>query len=71
MWVRVDADICATTGQCVRSVPELLRAAEDGTTEVIRAEVPEDLLDRVRTAVRHCPVEAIALLAGPGPAGGK
>jgi ferredoxin len=69
MRVRVDADICATTGQCTRSVPELFRAAEDGTTEVIRAEVPEDLLDRVRTAARQCPVEAIALLTRPSPGG--
>jgi ferredoxin len=68
MRVRVDADICATTGQCVRTVPELFRATEDGTTEVIKTEVPENLLDGVRTAVRHCPVEAITLLAtGPGP----
>jgi ferredoxin len=71
MWVHVDADICATTGQCVRAVPELFRTVEDGTSEVISAEVPEDLLDRVRTAARHCPVEAIALLARPIPAGGK
>ena len=62
MRVRVDSDICATTGQCTRSLPELFREADDGTSEVVREDVPPDLLERARTAVRHCPVEAIVLV---------
>lgn len=63
MDVYADQSICATSGQCVASVPEVFTVRdEDGVVVVRLPHPPEQLLQRVREAARRCPVAAITLI---------
>ncbi|HMN45877.1 MAG TPA: ferredoxin [Povalibacter sp.] len=61
MKVRVDPQICAGFGVCLGLSPEVFELHEDGYAIVRVSEVPKELEDAVRTAVRQCPSGAISL----------
>jgi ferredoxin len=61
--VHADQSICATSGQCAESVPEVFTVRdEDGVVVVRLPHPPEHLMQRVRDAARRCPVAAITLI---------
>ena len=65
MRVRVDANKCQGHTLCNRVAPELFRLREeDGHSEVLIAEVPKELEEKARKAVRGCPEEAISIDEG-------
>jgi ferredoxin len=61
MKVRVDFDICASTGACMQVCPEVFEVRADGYLYVLQEEPPESLRDKVMTAVDTCPTEAISV----------
>ena len=62
MRVRVDANKCQGHTLCNRVAPELFRLRdEDGHAEVVTAEVPKDLEEKARKAMRGCPEQAISI----------
>jgi ferredoxin len=61
MKVRVDAQVCAGFGACLGLSPEVFELHDDGYAIVRVSEVPKELEDVVRTAVRQCPSGAISL----------
>jgi len=61
MKVHVDAGICAGFGVCLGLCPEVFELHEDGYAIVRVGEVPQDLEDEVRKAVKQCPANAISL----------
>ncbi len=61
MKVHVDAGICAGFGVCLGLCPEVFELHEDGYAIVLVGEVPRDLEDEVRKAVKQCPANAISL----------
>jgi ferredoxin len=62
MRVHADQSICATSGQCVESVPEVFDEREDDGVVVVRDAHPDRRLwQDVRDAARRCPVAAITL----------
>ncbi|MDV4183493.1 ferredoxin [Rhizobium brockwellii] len=63
MRVVVNQDLCATTGQCVLTLPGAFRQREaDGVAEVCVATVPQALHPAVRLAASQCPVAAIRVI---------
>ncbi|MFP1726801.1 ferredoxin [Lonsdalea quercina] len=63
MKVKVDPDLCGTTGQCVLTLPGIFRQRdEDGIAEAYTGEVPEALREKVLLAASQCPVAAIQIL---------
>lgn len=62
MRVRADQNTCATSGQCVESVPEVFAEREEDGVVIVRDPSPEPRLwQDVRDAARRCPVAAILL----------
>ncbi|MEU7867457.1 ferredoxin [Dactylosporangium sp. NPDC049140] len=71
MRVRADAAVCLASGMCVLSVPEVFDQREDdGVVELLVAEPPPRLQDKVRLAVLGCPAGALSVLEDVAPAGG-
>ncbi|WP_349810782.1 ferredoxin [Xanthomonas dyei] len=63
MRVVVDQALCATTGQCALTLPDVFRQREpDGVAEVCVAEVPPALHAVARLAASQCPVAAIRII---------
>nr|WP_246726088.1 ferredoxin [Rhizobium laguerreae] len=63
MRVVVNQDLCATTGQCVLTLPGAFRQREaDGVAEVCVATVPQALHAALRLAASQCPVAAIRVI---------
>jgi len=63
MRVRVDANKCQGHTLCNRVAPELFRLRdEDGHAEVVTAEVPKELEEKARKAMRGCPEQAISIV---------
>lgn len=63
MRILVDQDLCATSGQCVLTLPGTFRQREpDGVAEVCVATVPQALHAAVRLAASKCPVAAIRVI---------
>jgi ferredoxin len=65
MKVRVDADVCAGFGVCLGLCPEVFKLHDDGYSIVLVGEVPPELEDAVRLAVKQCPSNAISLSDDP------
>jgi ferredoxin len=65
MKVRVDRDICAGFGVCLGLAPEVFELHDDGYAIVVVGEVPSQLEEAVRTAVKQCPSNAISLVEDP------
>ncbi len=62
MRVRVDANKCQGHTLCNRVAPELFRLRdEDGHAEAVTPEVPKELEEKARKAMRGCPEQAIAI----------
>jgi ferredoxin len=62
MRVRVDPNKCQGHTLCNRVAPEIFRLREeDGHAEVVMGEVPRELEEKARKAVRGCPEEAISV----------
>lgn len=61
MRVRVDFDVCASTGACMQVCPEVFEVRSDGYLYILQEEPPVELHDRVREASEMCPTAAITL----------
>lgn len=61
MRVVVDFDVCASTGACMNSCPEVFEVRSDGYLYVLQEEPPAELVDAVREAAQQCPTGAISL----------
>lgn len=61
MRVVVDMEICASTGMCERSCPEVFEVGADGLLHVLDSIPPESLHSAVREAAQFCPTGAISL----------
>ena len=70
MKVIVDYNLCEANAYCVKAAPEVFRVDESDNLHLLMATVEgEELLDKVRAAVRRCPRRAIAIEAGETPEG--
>ncbi|MDJ0769320.1 MAG: ferredoxin [Ilumatobacter sp.] len=61
MKVKVDFDMCASTGGCMQVCPEVFEVRSDGYLYVLQDEPGEELHTRVREAADLCPTAAIEL----------
>ena len=61
MQVSVDPDRCQGHARCWDICPEVFDLDDEGHALVKIADVPPDLEDKVRDAVRNCPERAIGL----------
>lgn len=61
MRVTVDADLCEANGVCSGLVPEVFSLDETDELRILVSEIPPELADRVRYAVRSCPKTALRL----------
>lgn len=61
MKASVDPDRCRGHGICTTICPEVFAINEDGYSDVIVPEIPEQLQDAVRDAVKQCPEQAIEI----------
>jgi ferredoxin len=57
----VDFDLCEANGECVRAAPEVFALDEKDNLTVKEEHPPVELLEKVKTAVRRCPRQALAL----------
>jgi ferredoxin len=61
MKVKVDYDVCASTGACMQVCPEVFEVRSDGYLYVLQDEPGAELHDTVRVAADMCPTAAISL----------
>jgi ferredoxin len=61
MEVRVDPLVCEANGVCAGLVPEVFDLDDEDVLHITRPDVPPELADRVRHAVRSCPKTALSL----------
>jgi ferredoxin len=62
MHIHANQSICATSGQCAESVPEVfVERDEDGVVVVREPHPPARLWQQVRGAAWRCPVAAITV----------
>ena len=61
MRVKVDYDICASTGSCVQVCPEVFEVRSDGYLYVLQEEPGEELREKVEQAADLCPTAAISI----------
>jgi ferredoxin len=61
MRVKVDYDVCASTGACMQTCPEVFEVRSDGYLYVLNEEPGEELWGKVREAAEMCPTGAISL----------
>lgn len=61
MKVVVDFDLCASTGACMQSAPEVFEVRNDGYLYILQEEPGEDLAAKVRDAADLCPTGAITI----------
>jgi ferredoxin len=60
MRVTVDAVLCEANALCARIAPEVFSVDDDDVLHIAAdGEVPPDLADKVREAVRCCPKAAL------------
>jgi ferredoxin len=59
----VDEERCELHGECVVDVPGVFEIVDDDDESVtlLMAEVPDELRDRVQSAVDDCPVQALRI----------
>jgi ferredoxin len=60
--VEVDRDACEANAVCVGLVPEVFDVDDDDYLHILVAEVPAQLTEGVRHAVRSCPRLALRLI---------
>jgi ferredoxin len=62
MKVVADWDLCESNGFCERAAPEVFHVNEKDELDVANdGEVPAELAEKVREAVRVCPKAALSL----------
>lgn len=61
MRVRVDHLACEANGVCAGLVPEVFELDDEDVLHIARPDVPPELADGVRHAVRSCPKLALSL----------
>ena len=62
MKVTVDYDLCASTGSCVQTCPEVFEIRSDGYLYLLMEEIPPELEKSAREAEELCPTGAIELV---------
>jgi len=62
MKVKVDFDMCASTGGCMQVCPEVFEVRSDGYLYILHEEPAAELHDKVREAAELCPTAAIELV---------
>jgi ferredoxin len=61
MKVSVDFDVCASTGSCMQTCPEVFEVRSDGYLYILQEEPPEELRAKVEEAADLCPTGAITV----------
>jgi ferredoxin len=61
MKVTVDYDVCASTGTCMQTCPEVFEVRSDGYLYLLMEEPPEELRPQVEQAEQLCPTGAITI----------
>ena len=61
MKVIVDFSLCMSNAQCMMSAPEVFEIQEDGSLLVLNEHPGEELREKVETAARLCPTQAIKI----------
>jgi ferredoxin len=61
MKVKVDELVCEANAVCVGLAPEVFDVDEEDRLHILLPEVPREMADRVRHAVRSCPKAALSL----------
>ena len=61
MRVSVDFDVCASTGACMQTCPEVFEVRSDGYLYILQEEPPEALREKVTQAAEMCPTGAISV----------
>jgi ferredoxin len=62
MKVVVDYDVCESNALCMAAAPEVFEVRDDDFLYVLMEHPPEELREKVETAVRNCPKQAITLV---------
>ena len=61
MRVVVDYDVCASTGACMQTCPEVFEVRSDGYLYILQEEPGEELRTKVVQAADLCPTGAITV----------
>jgi ferredoxin len=61
MKVTVDKDLCAGTGLCQNTCPEVFEVDEEGVSTVKKNPVPREFEQACKEAAEHCPTNAISV----------
>jgi ferredoxin len=61
MKVEADYDVCEANAVCAGLVPEVFEVDDSDNLTILVDEVPANLVDGVRHAVRSCPKAALRL----------
>jgi ferredoxin len=61
MKVVVDFDVCASTGSCMQTCPEVFEVRSDGYLYILQEEPAEGLRAKVEEAADLCPTGAITI----------
>ena len=61
MKVKVDFDMCASTGGCMQISPEVFEVRSDGYLYILQEEPGSELHEKVRQAADLCPTAAIEI----------
>ena len=61
MKVTIDYDVCASTGACMQTCPEVFEVRSDGFLYLLTDEPAEELRKQVETAADMCPTAAITV----------
>lgn len=61
MKIKVDYDICASTGACSQIAPEVFEVRSDGFLYILIDEPGEELREKVVQAADMCPTAAITI----------
>lgn len=70
MKVKVDFDLCEANAVCMDVAPELFKVDDDdnihllvkGASDEVSGDVPANLQDKLKEAVRLCPRQALSIV---------
>ena len=61
MRVVVDFDKCVSNAVCMGLAPEVFEVRDDGFLYILQEEPPDELREKVQSAARSCPTQAITI----------
>jgi ferredoxin len=61
MRVKVDDQVCEANAVCAGLVPDVFEVDDEDNLHILVSDVPPELADRVRHAVRSCPKAALEI----------